>query len=64
MRTDANQILMDMNKEVGKQSILITVIKDLSMFIHTKKYKQYQVMLEESEQKYDELKNELNNIIK
>jgi hypothetical protein len=64
MRTDANQILMDMNKEVGKQSILITVIKDLSMFSHTKKYKQYQVMLEESEQKYDELKNELNNIIK
>jgi hypothetical protein len=64
MRTDANQILMDMNKEVGKQSILITVIKDLSMFSHTKEYKQYQVMLEESEQKYDELKNELNNIIK
>lgn len=56
-------ILIDMNKEIGKQQILTMVLTDLSVLSYTEKYKQYEKLLEESNTKYDELKTEYNNTI-
>ena len=56
-------ILIDMNKEIGKQQILTMVLTDLSVLSYTEKYKQYEKLLEESNTKYDKLKTEYNNTI-
>ena len=56
-------ILIDMNKEIGKQQILTMVLTDLSALSYTEKYKQYEKLLEESNTKYDKLKTEYNNTI-
>ncbi len=56
-------ILIDMNKELGKQQVLTMVLTDLSALSYTEKYKQYQKLLEESNTKYDKLKTEYNNTI-
>lgn len=56
-------ILIDMNKEIGKQQILTMVLVDLSALSYTEKYKQYEKLLEESNTKYDKLKTEYNNTI-
>ena len=56
-------ILIDMNKELGRQQILAMVLADLSALSYTEKYKQYEKLLEESNTKYDKLKTEYNNTI-
>ena len=56
-------ILIDMNKEIGKQQILTMVLRDLSALSYAEKYKQYEKLLEESNTKYDKLKTEYNNTI-
>ena len=56
-------ILIDMNKEIGKQQILTMVLTDLSVLSYAEKYKQYESMLNESNSRYDELKTEYNNTI-
>ena len=56
-------ILIDMNKEIGKQQILTMVLTDISALSYTEKYKQYEKLLEESNTKYDKLKTEYNNTI-
>ena len=56
-------ILIDMNKELGKQQVLTMVLTDLSALSYTEKYKQYEKLLEESNTKYDKLKTEYNNTI-
>lgn len=53
-------ILIDMNKEIGKQQILTMVLRDLSALSYAEKYKQYEKLLEESNTKYDKLKTEYN----
>lgn len=56
-------ILIDMNKELGRQQILAMVLRDLSALSYADKYKQYEKLLEESNTKYDKLKTEYNNTI-
>ncbi len=56
-------ILIDMNKEIGKQQILTMVLTDLSVLSYAEKYKQYESMLNESNSRYDKLKTEYNNTI-
>ena len=56
-------ILIDMNKEIGKQQILTMVLTDLSVLSYAEKYKQYESMLNKSNSRYDELKTEYNNTI-
>ncbi len=56
-------LLIDMSKELGKQQILTMVLVDLSALSYTEKYKQYEKLLEESNNNYDELKIEYNNTI-
>ena len=56
-------ILIDMNKEIGKQQILTMVLTDLSVLSYAEKYKQYESMLNESNSRYDELKTEYNNTL-
>jgi len=56
-------ILIDMNKELGRQQILAMVLRDLSVLSYAEKYKQYESMLNESNSRYDELKTEYNNTI-
>ncbi len=56
-------ILIDMNKELGRQQILAMVLRDLSALSYADKYKQYENMLNESNGRYDELKTEYNNTI-
>ena len=56
-------ILIDMNKELGRQQILAMVLRDLSALSYADKYKQYESMLNESNSRYDELKTEYNNTI-
>ena len=56
-------ILIDMNKELGRQQILAMVLRDLSALSYAEKYKQYESMLNESNSRYDELKTEYNNTI-
>ena len=40
-------ILIDMNKELGRQQILAMVLRDLSALSYADKYKQYESMLNE-----------------
>jgi len=56
-------ILIDMNKEIGKQQILTMVLTDLSVLSYAEKYKQYENMLNESNSRYTELNIEYNNTI-
>jgi len=56
-------ILIDMNKELGRQQILAMVLRDLSALSYAEKYKQYENMLNESNSRYTELKIEYNNTI-
>ena len=56
-------LLIDMNKEIGKQQILTMVLTDLSVLSYAEKYKQYESMLNESNSRYDKLKTEYNNTI-
>jgi len=56
-------ILIDMNKELGRQQILAMVLRDLSALSYAEKYKQYESMLNESNSRYDKLKTEYNNTI-
>lgn len=56
-------ILIDMNKELGRQQILAMVLRDLSALSYADKYKQYENMLNESNSRYTELNIEYNNTI-
>ena len=56
-------ILIDMNKELGRQQILAMVLRDLSALSYAEKYKQYENMLNESNGRYTELNIEYNNTI-
>lgn len=56
-------ILIDLNRELGKQEILILVLRDLSTLSYTEKYKVYEQMLEDSKDIYTDLNNEYNNTI-
>jgi len=56
-------ILIDMNKELGRQQILAMVLRDLSALSYAEKYKQYENMLNESNSRYTELNIEYNNTI-
>ena len=56
-------ILIDMNKELGRQQILAMVLRDLSALSYAEKYKQYENMFNESNSRYDKLKTEYNNTI-
>ena len=55
------EILIDLNKELGKQQILTMVLTDLSALSYAEKYKQYENMLNESNSRYSELNTEYNN---
>jgi len=56
-------ILIDMNKELGRQQILAMVLRDLSALSYAEKYKQYENMLNESNSRYTELNIEYTNTI-
>lgn len=56
-------ILIDLNRELGKQEILTLVLRDLSTLSYTEKYKVYEQMLEDSKDIYTDLNNEYNNTI-
>ena len=57
------EILLDMNKEIGKQEILKEVMLDLASVTESKLYWNYHTKLSESNKKYAELETEYNNTI-